>query len=169
MNMAETAKNTTRKRRRRIAILLCIVLGAGGMGAGVFKYRRHRLHLQCVAWRTNGMSAFAAGDYRMALENLGNYLGHYPDDRGPLYQYAVSRLRVPSPHGQNVADAVFVLRNFVRLEPNDAAARRLLLELFVQVGFDAEALEQASYLRTHGYDADAEILKLHTTSLMRLR
>ena len=75
-------------RNRRFIILLVGLLLFSVSAGGFYFYRLRRINDHYVSIRSDGLKAAAAGDLARAVDLLGEYLGHNPDDVEILAEYS---------------------------------------------------------------------------------
>ncbi len=128
------------KTRRRLnyivicAVLFCIVCGAG------YVLRKRYVNARVLRDRDAGYAALAREDYFVALNKIGPYVERHPTEVDALSKYALARSKVEEPNGKHLADAMSLYRRVLELQPDNAEARRQLLDLYVSVGFNSEIL-----------------------------
>ncbi len=130
----------------RIAILAAAVSVVVGSAGGFYAYRRAEIKRNEAALRTDGMAAFAAGDFETALAKLRPYLLNHQSDIEAVAAYADARLEVTAPQRRHLVEAIAVIRHLLKLDPSRTEARRKLLDLYEQVGYLTETVDLADQL-----------------------
>lgn len=167
---------------RRLSILLAvlIILAVALRWALMASVRRNTAMLRKL--RGEAMTAFAAHDYRTAVEGLNAYLekthggpsglesvlgkiffynpspaGADPDAQ---FAYATARMNVELPNNRHLTDAIHALQYYLeQLRPGDEAAEHELLGLYGRMpGYRGDALHLADDMLAAN-PRDAEVLK----------
>ncbi len=132
--------------------MLCLV----AIGAGLYLRNEHRKTAKLAIARTAGLAAFKAGDYRTALDQLKTYTWRVRGDNEALYAYAVARSRIETPNGSHITESISALTTLLQQDPGNLDADHRLLELYVQVFHNNDAVDLAdSILADHHDDLDA--------------
>src|SRR5271154_7127036 len=134
------------KTKRRLTMLLVIALLVGGAGGGFVIYRKQRSARMYADLRRDGLAAYAAGDYNVALDKLGRYIGRFQTDSDALYDCAQARLKIQEPNREEIPPAISLLRRFLDLNPARNDVREQLLELYLKVGFFAETINASGQI-----------------------
>jgi tetratricopeptide (TPR) repeat protein len=128
------------------------------------------------AGRTAGLTAFAQQDYPTALVQLGKYLSRYPNDVDILLPYAQAREHVVESNGSHLGQAISLMLRVLELRPGLIEAQRDLLDLYVAVGRNTEAIALADQILSRKSDnsaagtADAtHALQCEVTAQMRMQ
>lgn len=152
--------------RRRVLWLVGIVLLCGGTFAALYGYRRAQVRREVLSWRTAGLEAERAGDAGMAVEQLSRYLRRNPDDADALFAFSRARLLAPTADEREARqEAISALRQLLRADPGGNYYRERLLQLYVQAGNDALAIETADALLAKVPD-DETALQYKAAALM---
>jgi tetratricopeptide (TPR) repeat protein len=164
------------KTRRRLLLLSAAVFGVttiAGTGAAV---RLVYLRRAAQTGRTEGLAAMARSDYPTALKQLGRYLSRYPDDANVLLSYAKARELVDESDHSNLGQAISLYRRVLELKPGQPEAQRRLLDLYVEVGFNTEAITVADKILTQAdpnsstfNDDCTHALRSKTVALLRMQ
>lgn len=162
-----TRPDPDRNRRRmiRLSLLGGIVLFIAGGLYALFTFQSDRKELQAEQLIAQARSAYDAQEFSTVVDLLEN-----PDGRGTtisairddvelLKLYIEARRQTPLPGYEHVLRLVEPLRQIVRINPQDADARRDLLGLLIQLRRDTEALRLAQDL-SQQFPDDAELLRL---------
>ncbi len=132
---------------KRLALLGAVSgLGIATVGS-LYVLRQHREERALYQAREAGIEAFARGQHAEAIQLLKPWIAQHPDDANALYAQAASRYAVELPAGAHIAEARRMLLQVLAGKPDHIESRRLLMEIYLQSGFNAELLEQADYLR----------------------
>lgn len=132
------------KTMRRIMLLLTVVIVAGGVIAwlSVLSIRRGRTRI--ISLRKQAMASYQAGDYGKAVDLLGQYLDKgraQHSDPEALFAYGKSRVSVAMPQNQQIFEGIQIFQLYLQEKPADPEARKLLLKLYVQAGYNQEAIK----------------------------
>jgi tetratricopeptide (TPR) repeat protein len=131
----------SRTRKRLIALGLVLVICAGGAIA-LRQIRSVRRAASIEQAREAGMAAYDAGDWHAALDRLGSYVRRSGEpDAEALYRLADARLRIPEPDNSHLTLALRSAIDAEAADPDNAEARRLLLDLYIRRNQFIEALE----------------------------
>lgn len=158
-------------KKRLYVLLTCALLACVAVGT-LYLVRRHQLHARFARYKVDGLAASARGDDAIAVQQLGLYLQREPGDVDALSAFAKSRLRVGSPRGEHVRDAIMALRALVRLQPGRMDERVQLADLYLQAGFLTEALDATGYVMEHvpvGSPQYLQALPKRVSAMSRLR
>jgi predicted Zn-dependent protease len=158
--------NLRNKTRRRLFLLSSAVLSAGliaGTGAAV---RLAYIRKTALNGRTDGLADMARGDYPNALKDLGRYLSRYPNDADVLLPYAKARELVLESNNSNLGQAIALYQRVLELKPGTAEAEHRLLDLYVHVGFNTEAIALADQILSQA-GPKTESLNTDYTSALR--
>lgn len=118
-------------------------------------------------------TAFEAEEYERVVEMLerpGNRevtIAAIQDDPESLRRYITARENVALPWAENLERTIGPLRQLVKLEPDNTEARDKLLNRFMALGQESEAVELAEVLTEVAGD-DAALLRLLGTAQARL-
>lgn len=134
------------KSRRRILILFLIVVFVVGAGATLFIVNKNKSEQQLAALKASGIAAYQAGNYRLAMQELGKYNMRRKSDVETLYPYAMSRLKTPEEDGRHINEGIQALQVVVSLDPSNLNAQRELAKGYQQRGLVTESLDKAEYL-----------------------
>ena len=111
---------------------------------GAYAIRRSYLRSQAQHAGQVGLAAAKAGDYDIALPQLGQYLGRFPNDADALHYYRpLARQHVELPNGRHLGAAMSLWRHLLDLKPDDLDAHHQLLDLYVEMGYGNETLDSA--------------------------
>jgi hypothetical protein len=141
---------TARGRKRLLAlVLVAAALGAAALGAVAL--REHRRAGMVEAALQDGLAAYAASDYTRTMNRLGFFVSRSNGDDDTLladvfYKMADARRRVPMENRRHVLLAAELARRAAELTPTDPAPREMLLDLYTQMGFVSESLDNAAAL-----------------------
>ncbi|MCX5691987.1 MAG: tetratricopeptide repeat protein [Planctomycetota bacterium] len=97
--------------------------------------------------RTDGMAAYAAGDYMGAQENLFKFLRRTPTDREAWLKLAESFERVEKSQGKHLGQAAQAYARAWAIDDTDIKTGAALLKLYVQIDQAIEARDLAMRLR----------------------
>ncbi|HET6249642.1 MAG TPA: tetratricopeptide repeat protein [Tepidisphaeraceae bacterium] len=170
------------KTRRRLLLILIPALSIAVIVAGAAAVRLAYLRRTAQRGKADGLAAMTAGDYPTALKDLGKYLSRNPNDVDILLQYAQARRKVVEPDGSHLGQAIGLYRRALELGANlpasqRAEAQRDLLDLYIQVHFNTEAIALADEIASHpssaaASDASADVphaLRCKIIALMQLQ
>ncbi len=119
-----------RKSLKRLGIILLVVVALSAT-AGYLTWREHAArNAQIEADRKVGWLAYVNKDYGKALEHLAPVYRAYPDDTKIALAYAESRFRTETSSDVHLKDAVETLDHILKREPDNLAAKHLLLEIY---------------------------------------
>jgi tetratricopeptide (TPR) repeat protein len=158
--------NLRPKTKRRLLVLLtgaALSIGGAALFVHIQLQRHESVRLQ---YRTAAMTAFNRGDYPAALDGLSKYLSNNNDDVSDaeaIYAYAVARSKLPRPDFSHLTEAKETFKRYLAIKPDDARAQHQLLEIYEQLGYQAETISLADTLLAR--DAgDVPVLKakMHT-------
>ncbi len=145
------------KSLRRLGIILIVIAAVTGVGI-VLGYRVHRAKVaQIEADRKAGWSAYIAKDYAKALDPLDRFLKKRPNETKIALAFAESRFRVETNTNQHIRQAVETLDNVLKREPDNLAAKHLLLEIYPQTA-NTDALERLADTVLEAYPDDTRAL-----------
>ncbi|MEA2733883.1 MAG: hypothetical protein QOE14_334, partial [Humisphaera sp.] len=155
---------------RRLAILLAAVMVMVGTGAALYWRNEHRNATRLAESRDAGMTAFAAGDYRAALDSLKYYVAREKGKQDPeaLYAYGVSRSRLEEPNGKHISEGIAVFNALLQLEPGNLESKHRLLDLYTRAHHNNEAIELADRVLVNA-PTDADALRAKTLGHDRRR
>lgn len=154
------------KKKRRLTYLGAAVVVVAVVSAAAYGLRTRQIRSRLAEGRAEGVEALAAGNYELALHKIGRYVQRNDEDVEALYQYAQAREQVPEPDGKHIVQAIAVYRQLLALQPARTDARRRLLNLYVDYGFDKEALDTAEAL---WIPDDPAVLQARAKAHARLR
>jgi Tfp pilus assembly protein PilF len=154
------------KTRRRLILAIVPLLALGGVLA--YAGRERSLDAEARSARERGMEHFARGEYGRALEHLGRFIRRLDPDALALLRYGQSIRRITNPDARHVESAIASLRRSVFLEPQNAEARGELLELYSEVGYRTEAIEQADWFLARD-PRDERALRTKAITLAEMR
>ena len=124
--------NSRQRMKRRLLILGGVILALVVLGGALVIYRKHSIHQHFLQLRAQGLAAVKAGQYELALGDLGAYLGQDPTDLPSLEGYAAASLKVPQPGGKNLFQAASVIKQILYQKPNDLTYQQKLVKLLVK-------------------------------------
>ena len=158
--------HATAKRRIVTLVLIVVLLGAGLIAWVAFRESRKRVN--AMDHRATGLAAFEEGHYLQASHHLHEFLRYQDADVEAHLRYAEAQLRVPQPDARNVTQALRSLLRIRDLDPENATANSQLLDLYLLIGKNDEALSLAdSMLRREPRSVVA--LRGRALALSRLR
>src|SRR3954468_15780485 len=141
---------------RRLGILLAGALVLVSIFAGLYLRNEHRKAAKLAEARAAGLAAFKAGDYQTALDELKTYTWRVRNDNEALYAYAVSRSRIETPNGAHIKEGINALATLLQQDPTNLDAEHRLLELYMQIFRNNDAVELAdTILADHPDDRPA--------------
>jgi tetratricopeptide (TPR) repeat protein len=151
--------------KKRLALLVGgVVVAAAAVGGAVVVRDRIRASMMEQAL-AEGRAAYAAGDYELAMNRLGFYVGRADLDAPTVdgeavYMLADARYREPMTNNQHLVRAAGLARTARQLMPDDPRPLQLLLRVYPALGAPNEAIDAADALLalTPG-DPDAMQLK----------
>lgn len=156
------------KTKRRLLILTgCGVLVVAVL-TSLWAYRMDQIAKEMAEHREQGLAAIEEGDYPTALEHLKEYRRRNRDDVEVAYHMAVAARQVERPEGRHLREALNVYQDLLDLDPDHEQAQRDLLDLYVDVRFDVEAIELADRMLQRDPE-DVEVMRRKAISLARLR
>jgi tetratricopeptide (TPR) repeat protein len=156
------------KTRRRLFFLLSVTLALVILIGGGALFRLYWIQRRALQARAQGLTAMARSDYPTALDQLGRYLSRHPDDAEILLPYAKARRLVEEPDNRHLGEAMACFRRVLELRPGLAEAQRSLLEIYLQIGYNTEAIALADTILTKS-PADTEALHIKVLALMRMQ
>jgi tetratricopeptide (TPR) repeat protein len=138
-------KPKTVRRLTLLAALGCVLLIAAFSLVFVRKWQGQRL---TEGFRARALAAQQERDYYKTIENAGSYLKR-GDQRDPdiLLAYAEARLNLREADGRHLRDATQFYERYLEVRPDDAEARRVLLETYNRCAFFPEAAALARSMR----------------------
>jgi tetratricopeptide (TPR) repeat protein len=151
--------NLRPKTKRRLGILLAGTLVVAGSGTALVTIQLHRLEARRQEYRALAMTAFDHGDYTSALHEFKKYLNDSGNstDADAIYAYAVSRSHVPRPDLSHLVEAKANFNRYLELRPGDDKAQHQLLNIYRQLGYQAEVLSLSDTLLAKDPDDDAAL------------
>ena len=135
--------NSRQRMKRRLLILGGVILALVVLGGALVIYRKHSIHQHFLQLRARGLAAVKAGQYEVALGDLGAYLGQDPTDLPSLEGYAAASLKVPQPGGKNLFQAASVIKQILYQKPNDLAYQQKLVKLLAELNYNVECVTLA--------------------------
>jgi tetratricopeptide (TPR) repeat protein len=163
-------RGRTKRRLAYVAISSVLLLV---LASAAYVLRSRQISQRLALSREAGVRALAAGNYEAALHNIGTYVQRNSGDVEALYQYAQAREKVPAPDGKHVGQSIALYRQLLTLRPTHTEARRRLMGLYVDYGFNQEAIETAVSIdpaaNTPGASDDPDVLRAQAKALARLR
>lgn len=158
----------TRTTRHRLLILATAsVVTIGGISTA-FYLRARQSEQQLLDARALGLESYRHGNYAEALGQLSKYIARNQGDQEALRAYARSRALTEEPDGRHITEGIALLRRFLDTTPDDADARRLLLDLYTRAGYSNEALQLSDRALATSPD-DEMALRARYLALGRLR
>jgi hypothetical protein len=133
----------TKRRRRKLAILLLVFALAAAGVVGSSWLGKARLATRLEALRAEGMALFEAGSYSEAVQPLGQYVARVKDDHEAILAYARSTLETPTPNRRNLQQAVNAAKLAVELEPDNPEGHIVLMESYARGGLLTELVVAA--------------------------
>jgi predicted Zn-dependent protease len=131
----------TKRGMRRLMILATgFVVAAAGL-TGAYLVRESMLRTRAAEDRARGLELFKAEEFKTALDPLGRAIGYDRSDVELLKAYATCRKEVPLPNGKHLFQAIAWANAATDLAPSDMEAKRILLDLYLSVGYALEAIE----------------------------
>ncbi|MEO1008341.1 MAG: tetratricopeptide repeat protein [Planctomycetota bacterium] len=156
-----------RRTRRRLIVLAVIAAAGGAVGAGGYvalNMQRARIAERSLA---DGMAAYRDKDYTNAVRQLGTHYRYDKQNVEALLAFADARRRVPAPNGAHLTTAVAIAQRALVLDPGNAEARRTLLELYAEMGFNSELVEVAGEMLAED-PADEQAARLRIAALLSM-
>jgi len=151
-----SALNMRPKTARRLTVIIGGAMLLVALGAGGWAYNQHVKEQKIQTARAEGVAAFKAGDYPVAMFRLGYYLMYRQEDPEALMDYGLARMRVEDPTYKHVFEPIAVFRRYLQVKPNDFDAQHLLLDLYLQADYKNEAIQLGGdILRNHPNDPAA--------------
>jgi Flp pilus assembly protein TadD len=131
-----TRRRTSRRTRRlrRLIVLSLAIAGVATSATYVTRQRAARREAGYQQLRQEGLSAYAAGNYVLAVDKLNRYGAHHDDDAAALLPLAIARSKVPAAEDAHIRASIRTLARVMELEPENATARNTLLGLLIQTG-----------------------------------
>ncbi|MEM1183416.1 MAG: tetratricopeptide repeat protein [Planctomycetota bacterium] len=133
------------KPRTKKRVLLVVALGVVGVGA-LFIARTVREHQKAAlveAARVDGMTAYEAGDYEVAVDRLSYFVARNKNDREALRAFADSLLNTEDPNGRKFAQAIRVHQLLITGATEIDESHEILLDLLTQAGLATELIALA--------------------------
>jgi hypothetical protein len=131
------------KTKRRVTILaagaVCLVLAAAGAYALRERQLRHQLNLA----RQEGMDAYRAHEWSLAIDKLGPYVSRRPDDAEAVFGLAIAHTQRPGADAGDIDDAINYLRRYHEIAPDNLVSQDRLLDLLRQTRAWDQVLEQS--------------------------
>ncbi|HBS30094.1 MAG TPA: hypothetical protein DEB06_11755 [Phycisphaerales bacterium] len=152
---------------RRFLILAAALLALALVAGGAWWIRGAQRSRQMAVSRTEGLRLYEAGKHEEAMRTLNYFASRDKTDPKVLYALGDCRWRVPLENGRHLLSAINFLRPAVELSPGDARPLKLLLDLYIRVGFVTEALDTADRLLVID-PANAEALRVRIAALQQL-
>ncbi len=140
----------------RLGVVLAVVLAVGVGGYGFHKYRKRTMIRQAHA---AGLTAYEAGKWTEAANQLGRYLAANPRDVDVLTKYADAQMqRRPQSKG-SVQQAASALESILRIDRGQPAASEKLVRFYLamRAPIDAERVARA-WSEAHPQDMEAKRL-----------
>jgi tetratricopeptide (TPR) repeat protein len=139
------------KTARRLTLLACAMALVAITGFAYFVVHRRMQARLSSGFRSESIEALDHQQYYRALNAAASYLGRLPDkgSSDPEVQlvYARARAKVEEPDGSHLIDAIKFYQMYLEHRPEDATARRELLDMLVLAGRYPEARDLAPSLR----------------------
>jgi predicted Zn-dependent protease len=136
--------NIRPKTIRRVSVLVVVLLIVSLLVAGLYEFGKARAAAKIAQMKVDGIAAFNAGDYPLAIEKLSQYVTKNKSDPEALKDFAIARSNVPTLDSSHISQAVTLMRRYNELEPDDIDGWHRLLELEEPVTpYAAETLSNA--------------------------
>ena len=123
--------NRTNRRTHRLLLIAgvfaLIVLGI----VGLWLYRSSQDRQAQGDLRAEGLEAFEAQEYDVALAKLEPYVQRHTEDAEALYALARARMQVPDPQNRQLAMGAQYLRQTIAADPTQLDAAHELLDLYL--------------------------------------
>jgi tetratricopeptide (TPR) repeat protein len=159
--------------KRRLAYVATAGVLIVALAGAAYVLRSRQINRRLALGRAEGVLALAAGNYELALHKIGLYVQRNASDVDALYQYAQARENVPAPNTRHIGQSIALHRQLLSLRPGHSEARRRLMGLYVDYGFNQEALETAVVLdpaaKVPGASQAPDVLRVQAKALSRLR
>lgn len=159
---------------RRLLLVAVVAVVIVGGAFSLFVVRRWQTNRRTEAHRREGMAAFAAGNYRKCVEDLGKYIhrGH-ANDADVWLTVARASHAVEQPDNAHLRNTIKALQQYLTLRPDDSEQRLWLLKICNQAGSYLEARDAARLLRPEAIEtcgpALVEVLREEAIALTAAR
>ncbi len=135
-----------RRTRKRLLLVTAGVVGLGALvGAGVLVRNIQRERLAARS-HERGMAAWEARDYAGTVKEMSYYVQRHREDVEALLIVAEAHTHVPQENGRHILRAISHARAAAEADPRDPKPLEMLVRLYLQNGFIAEALDAADKL-----------------------
>jgi Tfp pilus assembly protein PilF len=115
-------------KRRLLALVVGTIVVVGGL-ALLYQHRMSVAAAEIMQYRTDGMAAYQAGDYKTAITDLNVYVTKRKEDADALLAFGVSRSKVPTLDGSYITQSISIIRKYLTLSPGDIETSHRLLEM----------------------------------------
>ena len=126
--MSQTRRD---RRTRRLLLIGGVFLFLILAVVGLWLFRTSQATRAQGDLRAEGLEAFEAQEYDVALAKLEPYVQQHSDDAEALFALARARLEVPDPQGRQLGMGVQYLRQTLAADPDHLDAAHELLELYL--------------------------------------
>ncbi len=152
---------------RRRLILAVVVLAGGVAAAGGYAFRQAQMRSNMERWLAEGTTAHDRGDYEATLANLNEFVSRDKTNTEALLDFADARRRIPAEGNRHLFQARDVTQTALALEPDSLRGRRMLMEVYREIGRATETYDAAErVLRLDPNDLEAHQTRLNV--LVRL-
>ncbi len=152
--------------RRRLILALVVCAGVAA-AAGGYAFRQAQLRSNMERWLAEGTAAHDRGDYEATLANLNEFVSRDKTNTEALLDFADARRRIPTEGGRHLLQARDVTQTALALEPDSLRGRKMLMEVYREMGLATEMLDAAERVLTMAPN-DLEAHRTRTRVLVRL-
>lgn len=122
----------SRRRRLNVKLLLILFLASTMIGLGVDWWHARQVRVAARQLFERGMAAREVGNYRLAVAELGRYVGFVPDDTDALTEYTSALHEIGTT--RELREQVFALNEEVlRRRPEEMKIRAVQAELALEL------------------------------------
>lgn len=136
----------TTRSKKRLAFLFVTLVLVGGLGLGAVALRRSQRDRSLEQSLRDGLAAYEAKNYDVALEKLAYYVGRRDSDGPAVLALAKTRWKIPTGNSEYLLSAARYAQEAAKRMPTDPAPLEMLLAVYQELSYLTERIETAERL-----------------------